>query len=144
MSYEPLDLVNHAIAFFGMAASGVCLLACILYRRVSGAMTLLILAFAGEAAVAFMYLVLGLASSLAPDLMPENANMLYTLAGFLSFATSALTAVSLFMVFGDIARRQDRSRARGADDDFDRRPRGFDDRDEPRWDRGPGGPDIRR
>ena len=72
----------------------------------------------------------------------DNINWLYALLGLLNFATVTLTAVGLFMVFADVARRQ--ARDRGPDDHYDRPPSRYDDRDEPRWGRDPGGPDIRR
>jgi hypothetical protein len=139
------ELVNHGIALLGVIASAACLLARIIYRRVSAAMVLLILAFAGDVVVMFLYLLLGLANQFMPDLKPENFNPLYNIAGLFGFASSALTAVGLFQVFGDVAGRLDRSRAgRSPDDDYRRRPRGFDDEGDPRWGQDPSDPNIRR
>ena len=143
-SIDPAYMMIHALVFLALVASGAGLLACILYRRVSGAMPLLILACAADVVVTFLSLALGLANQFLWDNSFDNINWLYVVLNFLNFATVALTAVGFFMVFADVARRQDRPRDRGPDDDFDRRPSRYDDRDEPRWGRDPGGPDIRR
>jgi hypothetical protein len=144
-AFDWLEWVNHGVDFLGMTASGACLLACIIYRRVSSAMTLLILAFAVDVVAMLLYLVLGLTNSLLADDMPIDTRPLYSLLAFFSFATTALTAVGLFLVFGDIVRRLDRLRVGGSPDDQNRRrPPGFDDRDDPRWERSPDGPNIRR
>jgi hypothetical protein len=142
--YELVQLAQHAVSIIGLAASAASLAACVTYRRVSGSMALLIVAFAGDAVVTFLYLALGLATQYAPDALPDDTGVLYLLVGGLGMVTAVMTAVGLFQVFGDVARRQDRYGGAGPSDDYGPRRQRDDEGDDLRWERRPGGPDYRR
>jgi hypothetical protein len=142
--YDLIEMGNLGFTLLEFAAAVAALIACIVYRRASGAMPLLIAAFAVGALSGFLYLVMGLGYRFLDELEPETWNLVEFIAHFFGLASAGLLAVGLFLVFADVTRRADRARAAGRpDDDYGRRPPP-DRGDEPRWGPRPGGPDIRR
>jgi len=141
-----IDLDGLAIlglTILALPASLACLAACIIYRRASSSMVLLILAFAADATATAIYGVVGVAARFADVLSPVAEGPIYVAAGLIAFAASVLTAWGLFLVLGDVVRRLDRHRAE-AGEPYRWRPRDFEEGADPRWEPQPGGPDIRR
>jgi hypothetical protein len=140
--FDVIELANIGLNLLAVAASVAGLVACFMYRRLSSAMALLIVAFVLTVVAAAVYFVLTAAPDFVEESLGGDLRVVFVLANLLNMASALLTALGLFLVFADLTRRLDRGAA-GPPDDFGRRPP-YDRGREPPAPRFPDSPDIRR
>jgi hypothetical protein len=114
-----LDLGNEGINLLQLVVSVATLVVCIVYRRLSGSMVLLLLAAVAGIFSALLFIALWFASRFLE--YGEVLSAADFLANLIGLAAGILTVVGLFAVFADVSRKL---RRRGDDfpDDFGRFP----------------------